>query len=239
MWCSCLFEQNLEAGVCGGLTAEGWALRQGAGWAAQNGAELREKEDISLELVTAGKGRAAFQLAWRLYQGMCVTGGLGGAVHWATPSASTAQRRSDVIRLVDCGAVFLPFHTGMCFCLLSVLLVTTFHQPVFVGVVSPRYQWQKIRQPNYYLLRLCTQIRPLWKVLLAWDNFYFTFFFLQNHIISFTARGHMYTLSKFIFFALVIQTNSISHSLKIDTKNVPMSLNKPFTSMNPDEAESD
>lgn len=152
MWCSCLFEQNLEAGVCGGLTAGRWALRQGAGWAAQNGAELREKEDISLELVTAGRGRAAFQLAWRLYQGMCVTGGLGGAVHWATPSASTAQRRSDVIRLVDCGVVFLPFHTGMCFCLLSALLVTTFHQPVFVGMVSPRYQWQKIRQPSSYLL---------------------------------------------------------------------------------------
>lgn len=39
-----------------------------------------------------GRGWASFQLAWQLYQGMCVTGGLGGAVHWAS-----ARRRSNVI----------------------------------------------------------------------------------------------------------------------------------------------
>lgn len=92
-----IWGKNLKVGGCGGLTAGGWTLRQGAGWAAQNGARVWEKEDISLELVTAGRGRAAFQLAWRLYQGMCVTGGLGGAVHGATPSASTAHRQSDPV----------------------------------------------------------------------------------------------------------------------------------------------
>lgn len=99
------------------LVCLGWTWRwgavvdwlQGAGWAAQNEARVRvrEKEDISLELVTVGRGRAPFQLAWRLYQGMCVTGGLGGAVHWAAPSASKAKRQSDAICVVDCGVVFL------------------------------------------------------------------------------------------------------------------------------------
>lgn len=41
----------------------GWAARHGAGWAAQNVAGVNEKEDISLELVTAGRGWAPFQLA--------------------------------------------------------------------------------------------------------------------------------------------------------------------------------
>lgn len=77
----------------GGLAVGGWAVRHGAGWAAQNVAGVREKEDISLELVTAGRGWAPFQLAWRLYQGMCVTGGLGGAVHCAAPFASKADAK--------------------------------------------------------------------------------------------------------------------------------------------------
>lgn len=89
------------------------------GWAAQNEAgvrvRVREKEDISVELVTVGRGRAPFQLAWRLYQGMCVTGGLGGAVHWAAPSLSRAQRESDVIHLVGCGVVFPLFDTACVF----------------------------------------------------------------------------------------------------------------------------
>lgn len=96
--CSCLFEQNLEDWGCSGLTTDRGG-QQGAGWAAQTGARFRKKKDISLELVTAGRGWAPFQLAWRLYQGMCETGGLGGAMHWAAPFARKAQGQRDVIHL--------------------------------------------------------------------------------------------------------------------------------------------
>lgn len=85
---------------------------------------------IKLELVSEGghffgvshcrRGWAFFQLAWGLYQGMCVTGGLGGAVHCATPSASKAERQSDTICVVDCGMVLLG---TACFYLLPSLFV--------------------------------------------------------------------------------------------------------------------
>lgn len=50
----------------------------------------------------------------------CVTGGLGGAVHCATPSASKAERQSDTICVVDCGMVLLG---TACFYLLPSLFV--------------------------------------------------------------------------------------------------------------------
>lgn len=56
---------------------------------AQKGRHRIEKEDISLELVTVGRGWAPIQLAWRLYQGMCVTGGLGGAITVLLPEQAT------------------------------------------------------------------------------------------------------------------------------------------------------
>lgn len=70
------------------------------------------RHKIKLELVSewghffgvshCRRGWAFFQLAWGLYQGMCVTGGLGGAVHCATPSASKAERQSDTICVFIC-----------------------------------------------------------------------------------------------------------------------------------------
>lgn len=97
-----------------------WAEPRGGGHSArvQGGrhwkeVESREKEDISLELVSAGRGRAPFQLAWQLYQGMCVTGGLGGAMHRAS-----AQRQSNVISPMDWGVVCPPFTTLKVFPLL-------------------------------------------------------------------------------------------------------------------------
>lgn len=95
-----------------------WAAWTGVGGRqsgrAQKGSHRKEKEDISMELVTAGRGWASIQLAWRLYQGMCVTGGLGGALHCAAPCASKAKRPRDVICLMESVVVFL-LHHGMCF----------------------------------------------------------------------------------------------------------------------------
>lgn len=95
-----------------------WAAWPGVGgWQSvrvQKGRHRIEKEDISLELVTVGRGWAPIQLAWRLYQGMCVTGGLGGAMHCAVPCASKAERPRDVICLMESVMVFL-LHHGMCF----------------------------------------------------------------------------------------------------------------------------
>lgn len=72
-----------------------WAASVGVGGRqsgrAQKGRHRIEKEDISLELVTVGRGWAPIQLAWRLYQGMCVTGGLGGAIIALLP-AQAKQR---------------------------------------------------------------------------------------------------------------------------------------------------
>lgn len=90
-----------------------WAEPRGGGHSARvrggrhwKEVESRETEDISLELVSAGRGRAPFQLAWQLYQGMCVTGGLGGAMHRAS-----AQRQSNVISPMDWGVVRPCFTT--------------------------------------------------------------------------------------------------------------------------------
>lgn len=117
-WCSCLLDQDLELRVVVGCL-KGAEFRQSerhcAEWEAQNGVGAIQKEDISLELVTMGRGWAPFQLAWRLYQGMYVTEGQGGAVHCAPPPfASKSERPRDVIGLMECVVVFL-LHHGMCF----------------------------------------------------------------------------------------------------------------------------
>lgn len=137
----------------GGGTQAGCRV-QGAGWAAQNEPGLREKEDISLELVTVGRGWATFQLAWRLYQGMCVTGGLGGAVHGAAPSASGAQRQSDVIHLVDCGVVFLLFGAA-CFYLWPHFTSPCMPPCVYVCGFAKVWEQKAGRHISYLLSHVC------------------------------------------------------------------------------------
>lgn len=92
-----------------------WAAWRGVGGRqsgrAQKGSHRKEKENISMELVTTGRGWAPIQLAWRLYQGMCVTGGLGGAMHCAAPCASKAEAsRCDLPHGECCGISTPPWH---------------------------------------------------------------------------------------------------------------------------------
>lgn len=92
-----------------------WAAQRGVGGRqsgrAQKGSHRKEKEDISMELVTTGRGWAPIQLAWRLYQGMCVTGGLGGAMHCAAPCASKAEAsRCDLPHGECCDISTPPWH---------------------------------------------------------------------------------------------------------------------------------
>lgn len=143
-----------------------WAEPRGGGHSArvQGGrhwkeVESREKEDISLELVSAGRGWAPFQLAWQLYQGMCVTGGLGGAMHRAS-----AQRQSNVISPMDWGVVCPPFTTLKVFplslpppryCCWPQVTVTSLCMPaqvyICVGIILLRCCKQKTHKLIPYL----------------------------------------------------------------------------------------
>lgn len=60
---ACLTECGVLVYLCRTWSSGGWALGEGPGWAAENRGGVRKKEDISLELVSVGRGRAAFQLA--------------------------------------------------------------------------------------------------------------------------------------------------------------------------------
>lgn len=104
-----------------------WAARRGVGGRqsgrAQKGSHRKEKEDISMELVTTGRGWAPIQLAWRLYQRMCVTGGLGGALHCAAPCASKAEAsRCDLPHRECCGISTPPWHV-FSFAAMEILLL--------------------------------------------------------------------------------------------------------------------
>lgn len=85
---------------------------------------------VSQWWVGVGGCWALFQLAWQLYQGMCVTGGLGGVAHQAT-----ARKLSKSANLEDSplslSAVYL--------CFLFLLLVTTRHPAVHVCICSTRH----------------------------------------------------------------------------------------------------
>lgn len=135
-----------------------WSDKQGGrGGGSQNRGGVREKEDISLELVSVGRGWALFQLAWQLYQGMYVTGGLGGVVHWAT-----ALNQSNVITLVDSlwqGVSDLL--KSLCLCFLSLQMLATRHlafrvcESVFMGVISPDVSLSSIAFVLLYFGHLC------------------------------------------------------------------------------------
>lgn len=68
---------------------------------------------------------------------------------------------------------------SLCFYCLSSLLLTISHLTVHVcacvsmGAVSRRYCEQKMAELISYLLGSCTQKWPLYKILLAWDSFFF------------------------------------------------------------------
>lgn len=107
--CSCLFEHIPEAQTCGGLPHRVWGVRQSG--RAQKGRHRIEKEDISLELVTVGRGWAPIQLAWRLYQGMCVTEAwVGPSLRCSLRKQSREASRCDLPHGECCGISTPPWH---------------------------------------------------------------------------------------------------------------------------------